>query len=213
MIGDKLVIKPEHYERAAQIVDAAEARITDKFAISVGGESGSGKSEMAEALRKTLEDRGFPAQVICQDDYFIFPPKTCHRMRQLNIEQVGMFEARLDFMDANIRSFKQGDDQIYKPLSIYQEDRLTTELLDVGDTRVLIAEGTYTTALTFTDLRVFIDRSYRDTESDRKKRNRDDLSDMAFMDAVLTREHKIISAHRELADFIISRDLKSLQVK
>ena len=53
-------------------------------------------------------------------------------MRRRNIEQVGEYEVKLDFMEANLRSFKQGDRWIYNPLVFYEQDRITTELLEDG---------------------------------------------------------------------------------
>jgi hypothetical protein len=51
---------------------------------------------------------------------------------------------------------KRGKNPIYKPLVIYQEDRLTSEEMDTSDLKVLITEGTYTYLLRFADFRVFI---------------------------------------------------------
>ena len=162
MEGDKLRLKPEHGFVAGLIVDALEdeVRATPRFTFSVGAESGAGKSETASELARVLGERGIRAGILQQDDYFIFPSRTCHEMRMNNLEQVGMYEARLDFMDCNLRSFKQGATELFKPLSIYQENRLTTEVMDVSDCDVLIAEGTYTVALEFVDCRIFLDRDW-----------------------------------------------------
>ena len=213
MHGDKLLIKPRHTHVARLIVDVVEPRIqeTPKYTMSVGGESGSGKSEVASELAKLLGEHGFPCGILQMDDYFIFPAKTTHEMRRRNIEQVGMYEARLDFMECNLRSFKRGDQDIYKPLSIYQEDRLTTEVMQVGDFRVLIADGTYTTALDFVDCHVFLDRDYRDTQKDREARNRDILDDLMF--EILEREHGIVSQHKQLAEFVVDKDFAGIEVR
>jgi len=164
------VIKEHHTNIAKQLFDMFAKQIIGKYTISVGGESGAGKSEIAAELARILNDNGIETKVIQQDDYFVFPPRTNHRMRRTNIDQVGECEVKLDFMEANLRSFKQGDHYIYKPLVIYEEDRITTELLGVGSASVLIAEGTYTTRLNFVDRRVFIDRTYHDTEKERLER-------------------------------------------
>ena len=204
MIGDKLVIEPHHTDRAKEICDLVESRLSEKFVITVAGESGSGKSELASELARELAERGHPADVLQQDDYFVFPPKTNHEMRRNNIEQVGPYEVKLDFLDSNLRSFKRSESPIYKPLVVYDEDRATTEEKDTSELHVLIAEGTYTSLLQFADFRVFIDRDYHQTKATREKRARDVLE--PFIQDVLEREHRIISQHKSRADAVITSD-------
>lgn len=209
MRGDKLVIKEHHTTIAKQLFDVLNKDIVGKYTISVGGESGAGKSEIAAELARILNDNGIETKIIQQDDYFVFPPKTNHRMRRRNIEQVGEYEVKLDFMEANLRSFKQGDQYIYKPLVIYEEDRITTELLEVESASVIIAEGTYTTRLNFIDCRIFIDRTYHDTEKERVERRRDQVED--FLAQVLEIEHGIISGHKGLAHIVVRKDFSGLE--
>jgi len=208
--GDRLVIREHHTKIAKQVFDLLKGQIKDKYAISVGGESGAGKSEIAVELARFFNDNGIETKVIQQDDYFVFPPKTNHEMRRRNIKQVGEYEVKLDFMEANLRSFKQGDHWIYKPLVIYEQDRITTELLEVGSTSVLIIEGTYTTRLNFVDRKIFIDRTYRDSEKERLERRRDKMED--FIGEVLEIEHRIISGHKGLAYIVVRKDFSGLEV-
>ncbi len=212
MEGDKLVIKPEHSLVAQKIIDAKWSDIekADKYTFSVGGESGSGKTEIAWELKQALDKKGIKTGILQMDDYFIFPSKTCHRMRMNNLEQVGMFEARLDFIECNLRSFKRGDPDIYKPLSIYAEDRFTTEVMETTDLNAMVAEGTYTTTLDFVDCHCFIDRTFEDSKADREKRARDVFDET--MVKILTREHEIIREHRKLAEIIIRKDLGDIEV-
>ena len=209
MIGDKLIIEPHHTDRAAEICDLLADRLEGRFVVTVAGESGSGKSELAAEIARLLTARGWPTGILQQDDYFVFPPKTNHEMRRRNIEQVGPYEVKLDFLDSNLRSFKRGESPIYKPLVIYDEDRITTEEMDVDGLAVLIAEGTYTSLLEFADFRVFIDRDYRQTLAARKRRARDKWE--PFIQDVLEREHRIIAPHKALADLVIAADFGSIQ--
>ena len=210
MIGDKLIIENHHTDRAVEICDLLGDRLTDRFTMTVSGESGAGKSELAYEIYRLLNERGLKAEVLQQDDYFVFPPRTNHEMRRLNPEQVGPYEVKLDFLDSNLRSFKRGESPIYKPLVIFDEDRITSEELDVGDVAVLIAEGTYTSLLRFVDLRVFLDLDYHQTLDARIRRARDKWE--PFLQDVLEREHQIISAHRELAEVIIPPDFDRIQL-
>ncbi len=213
MIGDKLVIEQYHTERAVEIcgVLADRLRARRRWAISVAGESGAGKSELAYEIHRILNEQGIGTGVLQQDDYFVFPPKTNHEMRRQNLEQVGLFEVKLDFLDSNLRSFKRRESPIYKPLVIYDEDRITTEEMEVGDLVMLIAEGTYTTLLQFADFRIFIDRDYRQTLEARKRRARDSFE--PFVVDVLEREHQIICQHKALADVVVSSDFCSIQLR
>ena len=208
MKGDILVVREHHTKTAQQIFDLLRRQIKDKYVVSVGGESGAGKSEIAVELARFLNENGIKTKIIQQDDYFVFPPKTNHEMRRRNIRQVGEYEVKLDFIEANLRSFKQGDAWIYKPLILYEEDEITTELLEVGDASVLIVEGGYTTRLNFVDKRIFIDRTYHDTEKERLERGRDKIED--FVAEVLEIEHRVISGHKSLAEIVVSKDLSGL---
>lgn len=209
MIGDKLVIEQHHTERAKEVCDLVEDRWTDTFVITVAGESGSGKSELAAEIARELTDRGHAADMLQQDDYFVFPPQTNHEMRRNNLDQVGPYEVKLDFMDANLRSFKRNESPIYKPLVVYDEDRITREEKDTSNLEALVAEGTYTSLLEFADFRVFIDRDYHQTKATREQRARDVLE--PFIQDVLEREHRIISQHKSRADAVITSDFGSVE--
>jgi uridine kinase len=212
MIGDKLSIEPHHTERASEICDLLADRIEPgiRFTIAVSGESGAGKSELGYEIHRLFNRRGIPADVLQQDDYFVFPPRTNHEMRRRNLDQVGPYEVKLDFLDSNLRSFKRGESPIYKPLVIYDEDRITSEEMEVGELVVLIAEGTYTSLLQFADFRVFINRDYRQTLEARKQRARDKWE--PFIQDVLEREHQIISRHSAFADVVIPAAFDRIQL-
>ncbi len=211
MKGDKLLIEPHHTARAEECCDLLEERLDGRYSISIAGESGSGKTELSFELARLLTDRGSKAGILGQDDYFVFPPKTNHEMRRTNIEQVGPYEVKLDFLDSNLRSFKRNESPIFKPLVIYDEDRITHEEMDVSDLQILIAEGTYTSLLEFIDFRMFIDRDYHQTLEDRKRRARDPFE--PFIVDVLEREHQIISQHKAMANAVVSADFGSVQLQ
>ncbi len=211
MIGDKLVIEKHHTDRAAEICEHISGKLRAGFTLAVAGESGSGKSELASELSRLLTTQGIHSGILQQDDYFVFPPKTNHEMRRRNLEQVGPFEVKLDFLDSNLRSFKRGESPIYKPLVNYDEDSITVEELDTSEMVALIAEGTYTSLLHFIDLRIFIDRDYRQTLEARKRRARDTFE--PFLLDVLEREHQIISQHKALASVVIPADFGSIRIR
>jgi uridine kinase len=201
MRGDKIFVKDWHRQAAAAIVGHIEARLADKFTLSIAGESGAGKSEIAVALKEDLEARGFATGILQADDYFIYMSKVCDAVRRKAPELVGPGEVKLDFIDCHLRSFKAGAADLYKPVGIYEEARFDREVMPVAALRVLIAEGTYCTLLEFADCRVFVARDYQQTREDRRARGRD-LED-EFTNAILQREHEFIREHRPRADFIV----------
>ncbi len=207
MWGDKLIIETHHQLAARRIAAMISARTTSRstpFAISVAGDSGSGKSEIARALADELAGYQIKSVILQQDDYFVYPPTTNDSRRREDICRVGPQEVRLDWIDRNIGSILEGTDSIEKPLVTYREDRSEIEQLDVRDCRVVIAEGTYTSLLRNVDLRIFIDRTYIQTIEARRKRARE-VAD-PFIEQVLKLEHDIIKQHMAWADIVVNSD-------
>jgi uridine kinase len=205
MIGDKLVITDYHRENGKKVAEAVLAKIKGigrRFTVTVAGESGSGKSETAATAAEALEKQGFKTAILGQDDYFRLPPKSNSKKRKEDISWVGLGEVKLDLMDEHLRIAKEGGDAVEKPLVFFEENRIDKETLSLKDVDVVIAEGTYTTALEEADLRAFIDATYHHTLEHRKKRARD-ASEGDFIERVLEIEHQIISSHRDRADVIL----------
>jgi uridine kinase len=207
MRGDKLVIREEHIRAATQIVNLLLSEIESygsRFIITVAGESGSGKSEIAAVVSDKLEEKNIRSIILQQDDYFVYPPKTNARMRKENIEHVGLSEVHLQLLDENCAAALEGRTEIVKPLVIFEEDAITEETISLDGIDVIIVEGTYTTTLEKVQRRVFIDRTYIDTRDARKRRAREAQDE--FLERILEIEHEIISAHKERADLIVTHD-------
>jgi uridine kinase len=207
MRGDVIIVEEHHRRAADEIVGYLMPYIRESarpYAITVAGESGSGKSETAKAICERLLDEDVPSVILQQDDYFHLPPRSNDKRRREGIDWVGMQEVKLDLLNEHVKAIKDGAPEITKPLVIYDEDRVVDERLPVGDARVVIAEGTYTTTLTNADTRVFIDRNRLETLESRKKRGREEIE--PFLEQVLEIEHEIISGQKERADIIITRD-------
>ncbi len=210
MKGDKLLINREHIRAADQSLELLLPEIKDcrgRFILTIAGESGSGKSEVAAALSETLSRQGIKSTVFQQDDYFVYPPKTNENMRRKDIRHVGMSEVNLDLLDQNLKDAVVGQSAITKPLVIFDEDRITTETIDLEGVKVIIVEGTYTTMLMSAHRRIFIDRNYIDTLTARLKRARE--AQDKFLETVLEIEHGIIQPQKAKADIIISRDYEA----
>ncbi|MCP4679658.1 MAG: hypothetical protein GY854_30035 [Deltaproteobacteria bacterium] len=209
MIGDKLVITEYHRENGRKVAAAVIERMkgSDRaFAVTVAGESGSGKSETAATTGEELEKRGLKVIILGQDDYFKLPPKSNATRRVEGIDWVGSSEVRLDLMDEHFKAAKEGKEEITKPLVYFEEDRIGEETICIEGVDVIIAEGTYTSMLEEAELRAFIDATYHATLAHRKKRARDE-TEGEFIEKVLEIEHQIISKHKERADVVLPPSL------
>jgi len=210
MIGDKLIIDEYHHAAADMVVAYLDKQKPDMpYSISISGESGSGKSEIAKVLMESLVARGNKVLVLGQDDYFKLPPHSNHQHRNKDISWVGPREVKLDLMHNHTQKlFSNNGEMVVKPLVHFAQDKIGTENL-AGPYDIVIAEGTYTSLLENISFRVFIDRDYHETKKHRLSRNRDQAlednedQDLKFLEKVLEIEHKIISKHKNLADLVI----------
>jgi len=205
MRGDKILVQEEHRKAAVAIVQillplVMEAK--DRFAVSIGGESGSGKSELALALKKDLAQHRINSVILQQDDYFVYPPNTNHVQRQEDINRVGTGEVHLALLDRHVYSILNGARMLKKPLVIYRENLITNEVLSLDGAHVVLVEGTYTTVLKNVHQRVFIDRTYKQTLHTRRKRDRESFD--PFLEQVLKIEHGIISKQKLYADIVVT---------
>ncbi len=209
MRGDAIIVE-QHHRRAGQgVTDHILPKLrktSTRYTLSVAGESGSGKSEIAQALAEELGKAGITCTIVQQDDYFVYPPRSNDQTRRQDIGWVGPQEVHLDVLDANLQAFHNGATSLVKPLVLYEQDQITEETLDIAGSQVLIAEGTYTTLLKNVNTRTFIDRNYIDTRTHREQRARHESELDPFIDQVLAIEHGIISAHKARADLVIAAD-------
>lgn len=216
MKGDVIVLEEHHRAAAREIVPQIIESIKNKdarYAITVAGESGSGKSETAKAIQEELEKYGVIAVILGQDDYFKLPPKSNDAKRREDPEWLGPHvEVRLDLIEQNLKDALSGGDQITKPLVDYDQNIIEEETIDLEGVKVLIGEGTYTSLLKHVDTRIFIDRNRLDTLDHRQKRTRGNEVGDPFIEEILATEHKIIAGHKQLADFVITKDYDVIQV-
>ncbi len=217
MLGDKIVVKQHHRQAAEDIYQILHKEIEkrkDRVSITVAGESGSGKSEIATEIGRLLKEKDdLKCALFHQDDYFIRPPGTNTEYRKKGLDNVGMHEVRLDLMDEHLKIAKNppadSDRVLEKPLIDYDADKILSEKIDLSGLDVIICEGTYTTSLKNADYRVFIDRTYRETKKHRQERARDKLD--SYADKILEKEHKIISAHKKDAYIIVSGEYRAFK--
>lgn len=209
MKGDVIIVEEHHARAGKQVVDILLPDIqatAGKYALTVAGESGSGKSETATAIANALKGKGISSVILQQDDYYVHPPKTNDATRRKDPDWLGPKEVRLDVLDANVRDALDGKAEIKKPLVDYDADSIGQEILSVSDAGVVIAEGTYTTLVESANAHIFIARNYMDTLAHREKRQRDQSELDDFTANILIKEHEMISSHKNIADIVITKD-------
>ena len=217
MKGDIIVLE-EHHRRAAgmivpQIVEKIKNKAT-RYTITVAGESGSGKSETGRAIADELENYGLKSVLLGQDDYFVLPPKSNDTKRRADPEWLGPhIEVKLDVLEQNLKDAINGQAAITKPLVDYHHNSVEEETISLAGVQVVIAEGTYTSLLKHVDTKIFIARNRLDTLAHRQKRNRGKEVGDPFIEQVLITEHKIIAGHKQLADFVITKDYDVINVE
>jgi uridine kinase len=210
MKGDVIVLEEHHVKVAGIIAPSLVDKIKNKgkrYTITVAGESGSGKSETGKAIADELEKEGIKSVLLGQDDYFVLPPKSNDAKRREDPEWLGPHvEVKMDLLDQNLQDAIDGKNQIVKPLVDYDQNSVEDEVISLEGIQVVIAEGTYTSLLKNVDTKVFIARNRIDTLEHRQKRNRGKEVGDPFIEQVLITEHKIIAGHRQLADFVITKE-------
>ncbi len=209
MIGDKIKLSERNISLAQNLLQGMLAhQLVDDFkgkCISIGGESGCGKTTLSHAFMSVLLD-SYELQpfIFHLDDYFKLPPLDNHTERVRNISRVGMEEVDMDALDQHILQIKQKQIEfIHKPLMDYHNNERKFEKIITEHIDVVIVEGTYVTTLEHSDIRLFIDMDYQKTLPWRQERNRgNELGE--FIEKVLEIEHLIIKEHKSMADCIIS---------
>ena len=209
MLGEKIVIGKDFKRVAEKLKEMLLQRIQQSqgiYIISIAGESGSGKTGIAKAFANLLSKEKIKTIILQQDDYFLYPPKDNALKRQQDITWVGISEVQLAILEKNLQEIKAGEKEIIKPLVIYDENKIVSEGVSLEGVKVVIVEGTYTSVLEHVNKRIFINRTYRDTEYARKERAREEQTE--FLKNVLEIEHRIIALQKASADIIITRVFK-----
>jgi uridine kinase len=207
MYGDRLVLSEFHRIQAKRLFNVILDRLntTDPLSVSIGGESGSGKTGVAQVVSEVLSHKGIPNIILGLDDYFYLPPADTMEKRLEDINVVGPQEVNLDLLANHVKQLKDDPMAMFiKPLMNFEENCLEYEELSPGPVRVILVEGTYVTTLPHIDLRVFMGSSYEETKHYRKKRSRDPMSE--FIEQVLEIEHQIIISQRSYADIVLDEE-------
>jgi uridine kinase len=225
--GDPPKVKPRH-EKAGKgllpyiIERTGESRREGKRTVVViGGESGAGKTEIAEYLRYLLRSNKIQGVTIAGDAFFRLAPEANHRARleafaQGRLEEyVGPGEVDLERLDDVLKdAVDRGVGEVFVPSDCRRlgSRRYMRVPVSLAGADVVLVDLTYGLALKNVTLKVFLESDYRERIAAVKERNlaRDPDQDFAFIRNVLEVEHRIIQEMKKEADMIVTSDYKTL---
>lgn len=205
MLGDILLITDEHRKAGDRIVEMLGEIQAEKMVIAIGGESGSGKSELAHVISRRLKDKGELAKVLHSDNYYKVHPleRTAWRKKH-GAESIGLTEYDWDLLNRNITEFRESKEAVLPCIDLLtdQEDKLITNFEGI---KFLIVEGLYALQVDG-DMKFFIDITYHETKKAQALRGKEPQSE--FRRQVLQKEHEVVRSLRPLADYIVTSDFE-----
>ena len=204
MLGDVLLITKGHKKAASGILNYLEKIDGEKVILAVGGESGSGKTEIAHEIARKLKNQGTPAKIMHIDNYYLTSPLERTPWRQEHgIKSIGYSEYDWDTITRNLTEFHEDEDQVIMPcidLLTDQEDQLITSFKGI---KYLIIEGLYAIQAA-ANLKVLIDLTYHETKKAQFERGKEPTNDYRWQ--VLQREHEVVQSLRPQADLLVNKD-------
>jgi len=210
MIGDTLLLTEKHERVAREIASEIKKRNLKKPVIAIGGESGSGKSEVSAMLRSVLRAQGYKVKILTLDNYYRVPAeiRNEHR-REKGMDAVGIHEINWDVVTANLKAFREGKTTTLPYIDLFtsQEDKLVT---DFSRIQALIVDGLYACNAP-ADVRIFIDITYHKTKMAQIKRGKEVLDEFRLQ--VLEKEHLETIDLKNKSDYLITQGFKLIDNK
>ena len=210
MLGDVLLITEKHKKAAEQIVDRLSRIESDKMVIAIGGESGSGKSELAHVISRRLKDKGELAKILHIDNYYkVSPQERTEWRKRHGVESIGLSEYDWDLINQNIAEFRESKEAVLPCIDLLtdQEDRLITNFEGI---KYLIVEGLYPLRAD-ADLKIFIDLTYHETKKAQILRGKEPQNEFRLQ--VLQREHEVVQSLRPSADLLVTKDFDVVEAR
>ena len=204
MLNDVVTIEKKHTNAAITLFDRVVRDRKTKFIVTISGEVGAGKCEIAHELGRKLLETGISVKLLHMDNYYHIPPLERQEWRKKNgLEKVGYDEYDWNKINQNIDDYRLNKKSILPVVDLFTQkvDQLHT---DFNGIEVLIIEGLYSIKINQSDLRVFIELTYEDTWEEQELTHKEVLDD--FRREVLKHEHKAVQSLKSEADFYIDFD-------
>ena len=204
MLNDVVTIEKKHTNAASTLYDRVIRDRKPKFIVSISGEVGTGKCEIAHELGRKLIEDGISVKLLHMDNYYYIPPRERQDWRKKNgLEKIGYDEYDWNNVNRNIDDFRMDLKSIVPVVDLFTQnvDQLHTDFKGI---ELLIIEGLYSIKINQSDLRVFIELTYEDTWEEQNMTHKEKLDD--FRMEVLKHEHKAVQSLKKQADFFIDFD-------
>ncbi len=204
MLHDILLIEEWHHQVCQKIFEIIKSRIKSKEIITISGESGSGKSELAHLICRKLKESGFLAKNISGDNFYKVPPKERQSYREkYAIEKViGPDEYDWKLLTSLLDQFKNGKKASFPCIDLIT-DQIDTLNTDFKNVNILVFDGLYAIKLD-SNYRIYIDITYEKNKKAQVLRNKETLNELRMK--ILTEEHKKVVSLKPLANIIVKED-------
>ncbi len=204
MLNDVVTIEEKHTNAASTLFDRVLRERNAKFVVAISGEVGTGKCEIAHELGRKLIEAGISVKLLHLDNYYLIPPEHRREWREENgLEKIGYDEYDWKTLNINIDDFRKSKKSVMPVVDLFTQkvDQLHTDFESID---VLIIAGLYSIRIRQSDLRVFIELTYKDTWEEQLLTRKEVLDD--FRLEVLKHEHIAVQSLKHLADFYIDFD-------
>jgi mannosylfructose-phosphate synthase len=221
--GDPPVIREKHKKASTSLFPHIFQEVRKaagagrRVIVALAGESGAGKTEIAEYLRYLLRSEGMWGVTISGDAFFRHVPSENHRARidayaegQLD-QYLGPSEVDLERLDSIL---EQAAERSVNLVSVPSDCRTLGSRryndvpVDLEGIDALFVDLTYSLLLENVTLRVFLESDYRARVDEIRERNlgRDPDQDFEFILKVLEIEHGIIQGLKKRANLIVTKN-------
>lgn len=206
MIGDRLVIQEQHIRKAGLIMSTLlQNKAPFKCILAIGGESGTGKTEIASLLQEQLYvTKKIRTKIIHEDDYYLTNWINRNEVRKKKgIQSVGIKEINWFKINKVLKNFKEGKRKSYVQRIHKFTDSVEYVIINNSTIDVMIVEGLYTNHLIQKDVGIYLEGSIKDTYAFRKERFKENPDD-AFRQQVLKQEAKDVRITKDKAHIWVS---------
>ncbi len=204
MLNDVVTIETKHTNAATTLFDRVIRDRKPKFIVTISGEVGTGKCEIAHELGRKLLEEGISVKLLHMDNYYHIPPRERQEWRiKHGLDKIGYEEYDWKTINQNIDDFRMNKRSVLPTVDLFTQtvDQLHSDFQGID---MLIIEGLYSIKINQSDLRVFIELTYEDTWDEQLLTRKEVLDD--FRKKVLEQEHKAVQSLKGFADFYIDFD-------
>lgn len=206
MIGDIILIKKPDLARGKGLISVL-CKLPDKSIITIGGGSGTSKSELGHVLQELLYKTNKKTILISLDDIYYTHFKDRLRIRKRKgIKAVGTQEIDWVTLKKIIKEFKKKKDMLSLPvINKYTNSYNEEQVYGADEINYILIEGLYANYLNkwkLSNYAIHLEGNPEQTLKFRKKRKKENESS-EFRKKVVQKEFKVVSQLRQYADIII----------